>query len=163
MKYLIFIVFIFTILYLSADEYFEEEEPVYVPYEFIQPKNPIKAGLLSTFIPGAGQIYNERYVKGGAVILIQSSLVGMTFYYDSKMKEYNRKRKMPDGTIDPYYNYLYGDYFDKRQSYIYWVATSVFISAMEAFVDAHLINFNAKKHEIRLMFDGNRIEFEMRF
>ena len=174
----IFCFFITTIyceedtFYLANDELTEIVEPIsdwqndveiLSPYTFYLPKNPVKAGLLSAFIPGAGQIYNEKYLKATGVIAIQGFLVGMTIYSDQKMKEYRDKRYDEEGNIVPEYNMLYRDYYDQRQSYIYWVATSMFLSAMEAFVDAHLMNFNNNKTEIRLKFENQTLQVSISF
>ena len=131
--------------------------PTPPPYTFSLPKSPLKAGLLSALLPGAGQFYNEKYFKATGIVAIHAALVGMTFYYDSKVDEYRRKRNYSEGPVSDYYDYMYRDYFDKRQSYLYWVGASVFLSSMEAFVDAHLINFNEKKNEIRLKFEDQKV------
>ena len=162
-KLLFFLMLLMIGLAFCEEEILILDDEIPNPYTFELPKNPVKAGLLSTFIPGAGQIYNERYFKAGGVIAVQTSLVCWTFYLDSKMKEYRRKRNNSVGDEKVYYDMLYHDYFDRRQSFIYWVATSVFLSAMEAFVDAHLINFNEKKNEVRLMFDGQKLEVTISF
>ncbi|MCL2063690.1 MAG: DUF5683 domain-containing protein [Candidatus Cloacimonetes bacterium] len=134
------------------------------PYSFELPKNPVKAGLLSAFIPGAGQIYNEKYIKASGVILVQSYLVGMSFYCHDKMLEYRRKRNETDEiNAKAFYQNMYEDYFERRQSYIYWVGASIFISSMEAFVDAHLINFNSKRNEVRLKFQDQSLQISITF
>jgi len=134
-------------------------------YSFLLPKNPTKAGLLSAFIPGAGQIYNEKYIKAGAVIGVQATLIGVTLHNDRKMKEYRRKRNDADPQTDEFANYQarFRDYHERRQSFIFWVATSVFLSAMDAYVDAHLINFRDKRNQIRLMFEDQMLQLSVSF
>ena len=149
--------------------YFVEEEEIFLEeekheeYVFTLPKNPTLACVLSAFIPGAGQIYNEKYLKAGGVIIVQSYLIGMTVYSDSKMKDYKDKRNNSEGYLKDFYNGRYHDYYEMRQSYIYWVGASVFVSAMEAFVDAHLLNFNYKKNEIRLKFEDQKLVISVAF
>ena len=132
---------------------------------FDLPKNPTKAAFLSAFIPGAGQIYNEKYLKAGAIIGVQGWLVGTAFYNHSKMNEYKRKRNEAEFDSNDYYHYqmMYKDYYERRQSFIYWVGASVLLSAMEAYVDAHLINFKDKKNEIKLKFEDEKVMVEFKF
>lgn len=50
-------------------------------------KNPTKAALLSTFLPGAGQIYNGKYWKTPIVYFLGGGLV---FWADNSNKQYHR-------------------------------------------------------------------------
>jgi len=129
--------------------------------EFILPKSPVKAGFLSAFIPGAGQIYNEKYLKAAVFISGQSFLISQTISFDHQMQAAKRKRNGYDSNESPeeYYrlNNEYNAHWRSRQSFIFWIGTSVLLSSIEAYVDAHLINFNEKKNEIRLKFEEDKI------
>jgi len=130
---------------------------------FILPKNPTKAALLSTFIPGAGQVYNEKYLKAGIYVGIQATLVGVALHYDKQYKKY--QGKISDKS-DPFYDYNYVKYkdaYEYRQSFIFWVATSVFLSTLDAYVDAHLINFTEKKNQIHIKFEGDKVTLSVGF
>ena len=160
--------FLLIILFLNCEDFYIEpleDEIDITSYSFYLPKNPPTAGLLSAFIPGAGQIYNGKYLKASGVILIQGFLIGRTFYHDNKMNEYKVKRDNSEyhGRDYYYYQVLYNDSYEKRQSFIYWIGTSVFLSAMEALVDAHLINFKSVRNDIRLMFDNEMVYFSISF
>ena len=150
-------------LYISPPYLFEPDDDLTTPYTFELPKNPLKAGLLSAVVPGAGQVYNEKYLKASGVIAIQAYLIGMTVYNDKKTKEYRNKMDTSEGLARIEYQALYEDYHERRQSSIYWVGASIFISAMEAFVDAHLINFNDKKNEVRLKFTDQKVIVSVSF
>jgi len=130
---------------------------------FTLPKNPTKAALLSAIIPGAGQIYNEKYIKAGVYIGIQATLVGVAIHYDKKYKEYKTKISDKDDPAYPSNFVKYRDYYEDRQSYIFWVATSVFLSTLDAYVDAHLINFYEKKDQIHIKFEGDKITLSIPF
>jgi hypothetical protein len=132
---------------------------------FHLPKNPTKAAFLSAFIPGAGQFYNERYLKGAFVIGTQATLVGMTVYYDQKMKEYRSKTRNNTEMGGDYFHdrMMYYDYYDSRQSFIFWVGATIFLSAIDAFVDAHLMNFKEMKNEIHLKFEDEKLILSVRF
>jgi len=166
--FLIIIIFILSCLNAFSEELevpFEIEVEQSPEYIFYLPKNPTKAALLSAFIPGAGQIYNERYLKAGAVIGIQAALVGVAVHSDRKMNDYKARRNdLEKDTPEWRHNeVLYREHYERRQSFIFWVATSVFLSAMEAYVDAHLINFNDRKKQIRLMFEDQKLQLSITF
>jgi len=124
---------------------------------FYLPKSPAKAALLSALFPGGGQIYNEKYIKAGAYIAAQATLVGIAVHYDKQYKKYQGRIK--DKTDPLYaYNYVqYKDAYEYRQSFIFWVATGVFVTTLDAFVDAHLMNFLEKKRDIHIKFEGDKV------
>jgi TM2 domain-containing membrane protein YozV len=140
----------------------EIEDNIQTP--FILTKNPTKAAFLSAFIPGAGQIYNEKYLKATGVIAIQASLIATTIYYDKKYKKFKKLRNDPNKIDEKNYNnFWYNEYYYSRQSFIFWLGGSVLMSSMEAFVDAHLINFKMKRNEIHLRFEQDKILISVEF
>ena len=174
--FLVFLIlFVFSNLFAEANEpilpFFinEDEETVEIipTYAFSLPKNPTKAALFSAFVPGLGQVYNEKYLKAGAVVGIQATFVWMTLRHDKKMKDYRRRRNTFDPTVNMaeyiHYNNLYRERYESRQSYLFWIGTSIFLSTMEAYVDAHLINFRDKRNEIRLKFEDQMLQVSISF
>ena len=175
MRYILFLM-LFLFSNLIADEedslspfFFEvdnETIEVVPAYAFILPKNPTKAALFSAFVPGLGQIYNERYIKAGAVIGIQAYFVGRTIHHDRRMKEYRRKRNSFVPRVDPeyiHYDLLFRERYENRQSNLFRVGAVIFLSTMEAYVDAHLINFRDKRNEIRLKFEDQMLQVSISF
>jgi TM2 domain-containing membrane protein YozV len=124
---------------------------------FSLPKNPTKAAFLSAFIPGSGQFYNEKYLKSAAVVVTQASLVGLSIHFDKQMSKYKKRRDNSTGVDNVNYHIRYIEYYELRQSYRFWVGASVLLSALDAYVDAHLFNFNDKKNEIRLKFEDDKL------
>ena len=151
--------FLMTELDLTqTEQQSDNEDPFYLS------KNPTLAGFLSAFIPGAGQVYNEKYIKAAGIIAVQGYLVAKTVHADKKTKEYKIKRDTSEDPAERHYNnILYVDYYDSRQSFIFWVGASVLLSAMEAYVDAHLINFKQMKNEVRLRFDDQKLQVSITF
>ena len=79
-------------------------------------KNPALAWKAS-FIPGLGQIYNEKYLKF-------SLLLSGEVYAINK------------------FNYLNNnDNITKRNTYAWWIVGMYFYSILDAYVDAHLSTF----------------------
>jgi len=160
--FLLFFIVATTILFADdaiADTLFYNEtaQDIDPLQTFYLPKSPAKAALLSALIPGGGQIYNERYIKAGFYIATQATLVGVALHYDKQFKKYQGRIKDKD---DPQYAYNYVQYkdaYEYRQSYIFWVAAGVFITTLDAFVDAHLMNFADKKRDVHIKFEGDKV------
>jgi hypothetical protein len=123
-------------------------------------KKPFKAAALSFFIPGGGQFYNESYWKFGAVVAIEGSLIGLYTYHFIKENDYYDKYEK---TLDTKYYDKYTDYYNKRQNDLWWLGTAIFLSTLDAFVDAHLFDFEEKKQKIHLKFEDKKLILSYRF
>jgi hypothetical protein len=111
-----------------------------------------KATLLSTFLPGAGQVYNKKYWK---VPLVYAAL-GATVYYinhnNSNYKKYNEallRRYDTDSTNELFTNIsndnlrLLSDGYRRNRDLSFAAATIVYVlNIIDAHVDAHLFSFN---------------------
>ncbi|MFM7015074.1 MAG: DUF5683 domain-containing protein [Bacteroidota bacterium] len=111
-----------------------------------------KATLLSTFIPGAGQVYNHKYWK---LPLVYAGL-GATFYYinynNNNFKKYNEallRRYDTDSTNELFSNIsndnlrILSDGYRRNRDLSFAAATIVYIlNIIDAHVDAHLYTFN---------------------
>jgi len=143
----IYLILIFTSL--SADEKIIE-------------KKPLKAAVLSCVIPAGGQFYNGKYIKSGFVFALEGSFIGLAVYHHLEAeKYYNRYKINPDINSDYYKEYV--KYYEKRQSDFFWVGAILFLSAIDAYVDAHLFNFEEKKNKIHLKFENNMIGLSYNF
>jgi len=96
----------------------------------IKVKNPRRA-FFASIIPGGGQIYNGKLVKG-------SLLIGFQFYV---IDEWIKNSKI-------YSDYESGDYIlrknrylEKRNKYAWWIVFAYFYGMIDAIVDAHLSPF----------------------
>ncbi len=126
-------------------------------------KNPTKAMFLSLFIPGAGQFYNEQYWKASAVFIVESTMIGLTIYNHVKMEEYyDKARSATDETFQIYYK-KYNNYYKKRQNMYWWLGGFTFLSIVDAFVNAHLYNYEKEKRKIELKFERNKLQMSYKF
>ncbi|MBU1100987.1 MAG: hypothetical protein KKA84_11345 [Bacteroidetes bacterium] len=50
----------------------------------MQKRTPILAAVMSLAVPGAGQFYNEDYIKGGILFLIDAAALTTAIIYDGK-------------------------------------------------------------------------------
>ncbi len=115
--------------------------------------DPMKAGGMSLVIPGSGQVYNGRWWK---VPLIYGALGGMVYAIVWNTDQYNRFQTAYQLKLDDQPHEFSGTTFDNPQalrsirdtydknrqlSYVGFVLVYL-LNGIEAFVDAHLQNFD---------------------
>ncbi len=114
-----------------------------------------KATLLSTFLPGAGQVYNRKVWK---VPIIYAAFAGMGYLvktnHDNYKKYNNALIARLDGdstTVDTKYEGVYtdanlrslSDYYHRNRDLSIAVTALVYVlNIIDAHVDAHLFTFN---------------------
>ena len=81
------------------------------------PKLPLKIAV----IPGMGQIYNEQYLKAGA-------LVSLEVYSAYKVLEFHDLGQISN-----------------RNTYVWWLAGLYFLGIVDAYVESHLRTFPKEK------------------
>lgn len=107
--------------------------------------SPGGALLRSAFVPGWGQLYNRKYVKA-AVFAVGESWLAYGIYNDWKdADEHERNFKSPPPD-DSEYQVIefakYEDARDRRNLKMWILAATIFYSMFDAFVDAHLSDFD---------------------
>ncbi len=120
----------------------------------IQTHSPKKATLLSTFIPGAGQVYNKQAWK---VPIIYTAAAGVVYFAitNGKSKEkfkkeyYNRINGQTDELLADYITYtddgiynLYNAYKSNFQLSIIVGVVFYALQILDAYVYGHLFNFD---------------------
>ena len=94
-------------------------------------KNPRRAFLFS-LVPGGGQFYNQKYIKGSIVMGLET-LAFFSWLENSKIyKNYDAEE----------YPLKQNRYLEKRNKYAWWVIFLYFYSMIDAMVDAHLSPFD---------------------
>jgi len=126
--------------------------------------SPERAMLYSALIPGGGQVYNKAYVKAGIVVGLQAWNVGRALYNDAKADDFIKKSKL---STDAYYTQYYKDraeeHKQKRRSDIWWIGITTALSVLDAYVDAHLENFDSEKQRLHLRFEEGKAGLELVF
>lgn len=93
-------------------------------------KSPRGAMLRSAFVPGWGQWYNNQKLKALIVFGCEMTLVGSAVYYNQlaarSTTEYEREF-----------------YADNRSRFLWWLLAAHLINILDAYVDAHLWDFDA--------------------
>lgn len=126
----------------------------------IRKKQPLKAVALSCLFPGGGQFYNGKFIKSGFVLAVEGSFIGLAAYHHLEAEKYYDKYRVSLSETD--YN-EYVKYYERRQSDFFWIGTIIFLSAIDAYVDAHLFDFEEKKNKIHLKFEDNTIGLSYNF
>jgi hypothetical protein len=139
-----------------------------------KPKNPKLAGVLSTIVPGAGQIYNGRWWKvpiiyGGGYLLysgIVNRQLGKDFYhgmmvikdrdgtdaeiitYVDGFKNKSKITNLSGATLSLYteaqMKTYYDDYSSKLQNLYLFSVLLYGLNILDAVVDAHLKSFDVR-------------------
>lgn len=119
--------------------------------------SPKKAAILSTILPGLGQIYNKKYWKL-PIIYTALGLSGYAFVYNTKeynklADEYNFRIDNPDAnpkdypnitTTDQLQEYATQHLANKEWSVVFFVAFYA-LNIVDASVDAHFMNFDVNE------------------
>lgn len=92
-------------------------------------KNPTGAMLRSLALPGWGQFYNQQYWKAALVVAGEAAIIASAVYYHNLYKDAT--------TTDAQEFYL-----DQRNVRFWWLGAAILISMLDAYVDAHLYNFD---------------------
>ncbi|MCB5262870.1 MAG: DUF5683 domain-containing protein [Candidatus Cloacimonetes bacterium] len=126
--------------------------------------NPTHAMLYSAFIPGGGQIYNQAYVKASVVIGMQTYLISTALYHDSKAQDFSSKAaSSSDIYLVEHYRQRADKHKEKRTSDIWWIGITAALSVLDAYVDAHLADFESQKTKLRLRFEDETLALQITF
>lgn len=133
-------------------------------------KSPTKALIMSSILPGLGQFYNESYWKIPIIYGLSAFFIYEYIDYNKKFKDYNTKFEAsvtPDNPYGSYYLKSYREYYrDKRDAFIWYGGFLYLINIADAFVDAHLYNFNVSDNvsiEIKSYITNNFLCLKINF
>ena len=103
-------------------------------------KNVTTAMLLSTFIPGGGQFYNQSYVKG---VLIAGGEVTLGYF---TVREQMRMLSAQDTNLaDSLKQDVVDEIRFRRNTYAFFTAMVIAYSVADAYVDAHMYGFKQQQ------------------
>ena len=104
---------------------------------------PGSALLRSAVIPGWGQFYTKHPLKGGLMMAAQGTFIGMALRADGRVKDLTVERQA--ATDQAVLGVFEGDiewWRGERRRWILWAFGLWLYSMADAFVDAHLFNFD---------------------
>ena len=100
-------------------------------------KSPRGAVLRSLMFPGWGQKYNERPWKAAVVFSTEIGLLSAAIWHNTRMH-----KSFDDSYSDAYVQDFRDFHWDKRSQYFWYLGFAVLISMADAYVDAHLFDFD---------------------
>jgi hypothetical protein len=147
---------LFTLILLSgllADRPCSAQEDNSMPDTSLASKHdPRKATMYSAFVPGMGQVYNQKYWKVPLVYGLGGAMVYFIDYNQSKYKQF--KEAYAAGNTQEYYiiegrKYTYDqltmgrDYYRRyRDLSVFGLAAVYFLNIVDAMVDAYFTQFD---------------------
>lgn len=88
-------------------------------------KSPMGAVLRSATLPGWGQVYNRKYLKGLFVFSVNGTFAYAIYHYNREWNVTGNKR-----------------FQNKRNLYTWYFGLSYLLTLVDAYVDAYLFGFN---------------------
>jgi hypothetical protein len=126
-----------------------EQEPASVtisqPDTSFERKSPTGALLRSVAFPGWGQFYNKKYFKSVVVFGAETTFITLAAIEWRRMNKHKKNFQNPDHPDRLWEFEQFEFYEDQRNLYLWINAGIVFLSMFDAYVDAHLFNFDREK------------------
>ncbi len=97
--------------------------------------------LRSLVMPGWGQFYNDKPVKGLLYGSLELGLLGLIFYENSKA-EHARDMYQETGLVS--WQNSYDTHSSLRRDFIWYTAGAWVVGLLDAYVDAYLFSFEAE-------------------
>ncbi|MCD4651087.1 MAG: hypothetical protein K8S56_04785 [Candidatus Cloacimonetes bacterium] len=128
-------------------------------------KSPLRASLSSFAVSGGGQAYNGKYIKAVLFFGSEAYFIGQVIYSHNKMQDYSDKayNSIANSPEFLYYESKYNSYYNDRQNAYWWLGTTIFVSVIDAFVDAHLYNYEEKKRQLHMQFMDKKLSLVWKF
>ena len=117
------------------------------PDTLLEKKSPMGALLRSVVFPGWGQFYNRKYFKGVVVFGAETTFITLAAIEWSRMSKHKKNFQNPNYP-DRYWEFEQFQFYEDRRNLFLWITAGiVFLSMFDAYVDAHLFNFD--REEVR--------------
>lgn len=159
----IIINFFFLLLILSTTSFSQEDSLSIQSLKqsqdttFVMQKSPWGAVLQSAVLPGLGQIYNESYWKAPLIWGIAGWFV---YNWIDNNNLYKDNRTLFLETGESIYKLRRDFYRDQRDNFTIYFVFLYFLNLVDAYVDAHLYDFNVQEDFMNRSFNINlRINF----
>ena len=110
-------------------------------------KSPMGALFRSVAFPGWGQFYNGKYFKSLAVFGTETTFITLAVIEWKRRNEHKRKfLNLPQDHPDKDWEFEQFRFYEDRRNLFLWITAGiVFLSMFDAYVDAHLYNFDKEK------------------
>jgi hypothetical protein len=119
--------------------------------KFVMKKSPWGAVLRSALLPGLGQYYNRDYWKIPVILGLMGYLGYEVYNNHQKYSDYREQYANSQTAANPEGNanlkLLRNFYRDQRDEFIWYTAIVYFINLVDAYVGAHLFDFDVKQEK----------------
>jgi hypothetical protein len=119
---------------------------------FVMSKSPWGAVARSAVIPGWGQFYNESYWK---IPVIWGTAAWFVYNWVDNNNLYNDYKSLYQSSESEYYRRLRNFYRDQRDKFTIYLGLLYLLNLVDAYVDAHLFDFNVNENMGRNDFQIN--------
>jgi len=120
----------------------------------IETKSPWSAVAQSAILPGLGQIYNHSYWKAPIIWGLLGWFGYNWWQNDKNYKDYQKlyNETVVSGNENFLYKRIREFYRDQRDLFAIYIGLTYFLNMVDAYVDAHLYNFEilTKNDELKL-------------
>ena len=115
----------------------------------LKEKSPMGALLRSVALPGGGQFYNGKYIKAALVFGVETTYIVLAADEWRRANFHKKKfQSAPPYSPEQYWEFdQYRFHQDRRNLYLWVISGIIFLSMFDAYVDAHLYNFDKEKME----------------
>ncbi|GGE98732.1 hypothetical protein SAMN05443634_10535 [Chishuiella changwenlii] len=143
------------------------KDSVKISEEVTMEKSPMRASLYSAILPGAGQLYNKKWLKAPIALGLVGTGTGFTIYYNNLYKRYRRayiavREGTPNeftGILTPEQLAVIQDDFKRKRDYsVALTVLAYLLNVVDATVDAHLFTI---RHDSEMSFKPTIIQGEM--
>jgi len=107
--------------------------------------------LLSTVIPGGGQLYNQKYLKASIYGAAEIGLIYGAYIQNARLKDSQDDLKLFNYDEESYeykkLNHEIRVYKKERDTFIWLTAATILLSGGDAFVDSYFKDFKRDKFD----------------
>ena len=105
--------------------------------------SPLRSVILSTTMPGLGQLHNGHWLKGASFVIVGALLVAKVLVEKDRADRYlHLSKTVPDEDDAAYYYDRYSFHFDQKDRYLWWMLGFWVYNMLDAYVDGHLFGFS---------------------
>lgn len=126
-------------------------------YSFIK-RNPVRAVLYSSIFPGFGQWYNKKKIKSTIIFGIVTLGIGITYFFENQYQNLRSSYSiLLNSNNCEVYSHMFDldkerlikvqNFYKDKRNYLIGITVIFYsINIIDAFIDAHLLNFEIEKN-----------------
>ncbi|MDP6528815.1 MAG: DUF5683 domain-containing protein [Gemmatimonadota bacterium] len=121
--------------------------------EVVEPPSPFARAVRSAVVPAWGQMTNDRPVKASVIFAVQAYLYTGILVESRRATDFqSRAVNAADAGTQAWLEDRAQEHFSRRRNLVFWSILGAFYSAVDAYIDAHLGDFEEDLEESRTLF-----------